>query len=115
MTIRIVRGLLVAGVLLAVGARAMVAQQGPADTPGLVASPDAPGFLEGDAIPDIFLSPSTGAVSTQVLNGATGALMGAGAPFGGFGGGTRIAVGDLTGDGVPDIGAPSGNTWPTAS
>ena len=108
MTIRIVRGLLVAGVLLAVGARAMVAQQGPADTPGLVASPDAPGFLEGDAIPDIFLSPSTGAVSTQVLNGATGALMGAGAPFGGFGGGTRIAVGDLTGDGVPDIVAGMG-------
>ncbi len=63
-----------------------------------------PAIMGGDAVPDLLVSPSAGAIATRVLNGATGAELGAGFPFGpGFGGGVRTAAGDLTGDGVADI------------
>ena len=43
-----------------------------------------------------------------MFDGATLADLGSGFPFGGFGGGVRMAVGDLTGDGVSDIVAAMG-------
>jgi len=80
--------------------------------PAPFADQAGPGFarvLEGDAIPDLIISPNSGSAVSRVLDGATLADLGSGFPFGpGFGGGVRMAVGDLTGDGVSDIVAAMG-------
>ncbi len=93
------------------GAVAPAAQIGPlaagSDSPKEAEAP-AGALLEGDTIPDIFISPSSGAIATHVLSGANGASLGAGLAFGSFAGGTSIAAGDLTGDGIPDIAAGMG-------
>ena len=52
-----------------------------------------PAIMGGDAVPDLLVSPSAGAIATRVLNGANGAELGAGFPFGpGFGGGGAAGV-----------------------
>lgn len=62
------------------------------------------GLMGSDLIPDIVLSPESGAIPTQIRSGANGVVLGAGFPFGpGFAGGVRTAAGDLTGDGIADV------------
>lgn len=81
-------------------------QGGSAEAPALrtVGAADTPAVLGGDAVPDFIVSPGGGTTPTQVLDGVTGALLGAGEPFGaGFSGGVRVAAGDLSGDGVADL------------
>jgi len=92
---------------------ALTAQTPPAGpiTPTLLNS-QAPGIddlLALDAIPDLIVSPSAGAAVSRIISGATLAELGAGFPFGpSFSGGVRMALGDLSGDGVADIVAGMG-------
>jgi hypothetical protein len=67
-----------------------------------------PSLLGANPVPDLIVSPEGGIQPTKVLNGATGAELGAGFPFGPVSGGARMAAGDLNGDGVPDIVAAMG-------
>lgn len=65
---------------------------------------EAPQILGGDSIPDFVVSPGAGGTPTQILDGATGGVLGAGFPFGPtFSAGIRMAAGDLTGDGIADL------------
>ena len=57
-----------------------------------------------DDSPDLIVSPGRGAGLSHIIDGATLADLGGGFPFGAaFGGGVRVALGDLTGDGIDDI------------
>jgi hypothetical protein len=104
----LVKALVMAAVVLAMGpAAAAAAQDGQLPAPGLQA-PDgrlpAPSLLEGDSVPDLILTPSSGVAPVRILDGATGAEIIAGYPLGtGFTGGIYMAAGDLTADGVPDL------------
>ncbi|MEZ5416175.1 MAG: putative Ig domain-containing protein [Vicinamibacterales bacterium] len=61
-------------------------------------------LLEGDAVPDLILTPSSGSAPVRILDGVTGAELIAGFPLGtSFTGGIYMAAGDLTGDNVPDL------------
>ena len=61
-------------------------------------------LLEGDAVPDLILTPSSGSAPVRILDGATGSELIAGFPLGtSFTGGIYMAAGDLTGDNVPDL------------
>ena len=103
------RPLVMAGLLAIVLAGASLsARQEPAPSADQ-AEPAFARVLEGDVIPDLIISPNSGSAVSRVLDGATLADLGSGFPFGpGFGGGVRMAVGDLTGDGVSDIVAAMG-------
>lgn len=68
-----------------------------------------PAVVDGDLIPDLIVGPVSGAIASRVLSGADGTELGSGFPFGvGFAGGVRLAMGDINGDGVPDIVAGMG-------
>ena len=88
---------LIAPILLAgaLGAAAVLAQ-GPQN------------LLGGDNVPDLILSPESGVQPARLINGATGAELGAGFPFGPTASGARTAAGDLNNDGVADIVAGMG-------
>jgi Bacterial Ig domain/FG-GAP-like repeat/Putative Ig domain len=68
---------------------------------------DAPFIMGGDSVPDIVLS-GDGSVPARVFDGSSSGLLGAGSPFGPFGGGARMAAGDLNGDQVADLVAAMG-------
>jgi len=107
---RSVRPHLIAGVMLAIMCTAALAARQellPNSSLAMIADPTN-NVLEGDAIPDIIISPNNGNIVSRVFDGATFADLGSGVPFGGFGGGVRMAAGDLTGDGVADIVAAMG-------
>jgi len=61
-------------------------------------------LLEGDAIPDLLVSPGSGGVPSRVLDGVSLQELGSGFPFGpGFGSSVFTALGELTGDSTTDI------------
>lgn len=72
------------------------------------------GDINGDGVPDIVTVPASSAgPHVKVFDGRTGDLLASFFAFDpAFTGGVRVAVGDVTGDGTPDIvvGAASGST-----
>ena len=79
---RWVRPVILTCVLAMMSAVAVMAQKSSsAVAPGEWAVADA-SLLGGDEIPDIVVSPGTGFVATQVIDGATLSDLGGGFPFG---------------------------------
>lgn len=87
--------------LIAVGAVLLLGSaSGTAQDPGRA----APKILGGDRMPDVIVAPASGSAPVRVYSGADGSVLASDWPFGqGFAGGVRVAAGDLTGDGVPDV------------
>src|SRR5262249_10353109 len=68
----------------------------------------ATGDVNNDGIPDIVVGPDLGGTNqVRVFNGATGTafpgVLGGFLPYPGTNRGVRVAVGDVNGDGTPDI------------
>jgi hypothetical protein len=109
-TTRWVRPAILAITLAAASAVAVTARQAtPAQSGGegfMLASgaADNASLLEGDAIPDLLVSPGTGGVPSRVLDGVSLQELGSGFPFGpGFSSSVYTALGELTGDSTTDI------------
>jgi hypothetical protein len=87
---------------LSTGAATLVGNigNGATQVKGLTVVPDSTVVLGTDA--------GGGAATVAALDGFTGAVRFARAPFGAFRGGVHVAAGDVTGDGVPDIIAAPG-------
>ena len=96
---------LVAGVATLIADRGAVSgEQNALPVGSAFEAADAAQLLGGDAVPDIVVSPGSGGVATHIFDGATGALLGSGFPFGPtFASSVRMAAGDLSGDGVADV------------
>jgi hypothetical protein len=120
---RWVRPVILVGLLAATSAVAVVAQKASSPSPstpawfdGGAASPVGPAFsgvvpsiLGGDNIPDLVISPGTGALATRVIDGLTLGELGSGFPFGsGFCCSVLTAMGELSGDATADIAVAMG-------
>jgi hypothetical protein len=102
---------LLAAALCSVALSAQMGHQPDAQVAGFQASGDiaGPAVFAGDSIPDLIVSPASGAGATRVFSGAGFGFLGAGFPFNpNFAGGVRVASGDINGDGVADVVAGQG-------
>ena len=70
----------------------------------------AAGDVNGDGVADIVTGPGSGGPNVRVFDGKTGTMLQSFNAFAStFTGGVRVAVGDVNGDGVPDVVAAPGS------
>jgi hypothetical protein len=99
-----------AGTVTAEGGSAILSSANGATTMSVIAYPGATSSprvasadFNGDGVPDLIAGTGPGLVGTvRIFDGKTGTMLQEIVPFGNFTGGVNVAVGDITGDGVPD-------------